>query len=151
MTQATTEKFEYKRSEDIKEWSKAEEKRTRETSEYINKMHRAGDGWDEIYEENFVENIETFTYYDAWRGVEHEVTIAKSNFTYVHSWDENDNPVKRGKAVTGSTFYTVDEDGDYISDDALGYKTLADARHAARLFMDREKQFDHYMAGKERG
>ena len=58
--------------------------------------------------------------------------------------------MKRGKAVTGSTFYSVGEDGDSIDDSVLGYKTLADARHAVELYMDREKQFDEYMARRNR-
>lgn len=149
MTQ-TTDKFVYERSEDIKEWSKAEEKRTRETSDYIDKMHKAGGGWDEFYEENGVGNVESFKFADA-RGKEHEITITKMNFTYVSNWDENDRRVKAGKAVTGSTFYTVDDNEEYISDNDLGYKTLADARHAAQLYADWEKQRVAYWAGKERG
>lgn len=151
MTQAHPTGFVYERSEDIKEWSKAEEKRTKEISDYIYEKQNVGDEWQEYYEVNGIEDIETFTYFDEWRGVEHEVTITKNNLTYARSWDENDNSVKKGKAVTGSIFYTVDEDGDYIDENVIGYKTLADARHAARLYMDREEKFDNYMARKERG
>lgn len=150
-TEMTQERFVYEKDPEIKDWSKAEEKRSEETSQMIDKYHRAGGEWDEYYEENFVEEIETITYYDEWRGREHEISISKMNFTYVHNWDENDNRVKRGKAVTGSTFYSVGEDGDSIDDSVLGYKTLADARHAVELYMDREKKHNAYWAGKERG
>lgn len=134
------EKFEYKRSNNIKAWSAAEEKRTQETSQMVIRYEYAGGEWREYYdtdgEEVFTDEIGKE--YGVREGT--EIVIYKEWFTYNKNWDENDRRVKKGKRVTGSTFYSVAIYGDILDDNVAGYKTLADAKHALELELDFMKQ-----------
>lgn len=137
--------FVYQRSTDLKEWSKAEQKRTEETSRMVNDYLWAGGEWSEYYdtegEQVFSQELSAAEY--GYRdGI--EATITKEHFVYKQNWDENDNRVKRGKTVTGSTFYTVGIDGEVLDENVAGYKTLADAKHALALELDYVKQREAY-------
>lgn len=138
-------KFQYKRSPDIKPWSEAEEKRTQETSQMVIDYENAGDGewreyYDTDYEEVFTQTLPCNEYGIRARDNYVEATIAKEWFFYNRNYDENENRVKKGKKVTGSTFYTVAIDGDMLDENVAGYKTLADAKHALELELDFMKQ-----------
>ena len=134
---ATT--FVYTRSADIKEWSLAEEKRSSDMSAYVNNMINRG-GFYEFYEENPVEDLDSYTIPAGGGFREEEVSITKMNLTYASNWDENDRRVKQGKAVTGSTYYVVQTENGSIDESQFAYKTKADAQHAMQLYIDREKQ-----------
>lgn len=121
-------------NESVKPWSKAEEKRTSETSKFIFNKINEGEEWQEYYEENFVEEIAKHTisipgYKDE------EVTLQKMNLTYVQNWDEEGNRVKKGKALTGSTYYVVYGEDGSIDETNFAYKTKADAEHAMQLYI----------------
>ena len=146
---APVEEFKYVRDPSIKPWSDAEERRTRETSDMIVRLDNAGeDGeFQEYYSPDTYEEIETIPLgsdYGTRNGV--EAVIARQQYNYVHNWDENDNRVRRGGKVTGTVHYTVAIDGDYLNDSQLGYKTLADARHALALELDWLRQRESYNA-----
>ena len=141
----TEERFEYKRSEDIKEWSQAEQKRTAEMSRFvIEKTFETGD-YNEFYEENTVEELEKAVIPASDRPAE-EVSITKMNLVYTQSRDEEGRRVKQGKAVTGSTYYLVQTDNGSINETNFAYKTKADAQHAMRLYIDEETQRRAYYA-----
>lgn len=133
--------FVYERSADIKAWSSAEEKRSQETSEMINKYYHNEDIYEEVYGDE-VFSQELGPEYGFREGT--EANIHKNHWTYVHGWDENDNYVKRGAKVKGSTYYSVGVDGDILNENVLGYKTLADAKHALALELDYYKQRESY-------
>lgn len=117
-----------------KPWTAAEDARTKEVSEMINSKLNEG-GWCEYYDQDSEDSdVEVIEFSIPGRR-DSEITITKSWLTYVHSWDENENRVKRGGKVPGTVYYSVGDDGDIIDENYLGYKTLADARHAAALYM----------------
>ena len=134
------EKFEYKRSNNIKAWSAAEEKRTQETSQMVSRYENAGGEWYEYYDSDMEEVFtdEIGEEYGVREGT--EIAIYKEWFIYNKNWDENDRRVKKGKRVTGSTFYSVGINGDILDENVSGYKTLADAKHALELELDFMKQ-----------
>ena len=117
-----------------KPWTAAEEARTKEISDMINQKLNEG-GWCEYYDQDGEDyDVETIEFAVPGRK-DTEISISKSWLTYVHSWDENERSVKRGGKVPGTTYYSVGDDGEIIDENYLGYKTLADARHAAALYM----------------
>lgn len=139
------EKFTYERSPEIKEWSAAEEKRSNEMSKFVSdKISRTGD-FQEFYEENVVEEITRIEIPGDSNYKDNEISITKMNLVYAQNWDENDRRVKKGKAITGSTYYVVQDDNGSIDEAQFAYKTKADAEHAMRLYLDREKQWRAYM------
>lgn len=146
---AAEERFEYKRSADLKEWSASEEKRTAEMSKYISDKIRTGDSFQEFYEENAVEELDSVTIPGDSNFREEEVSITKMNLVYAQNWDEEDRRVKQGKAVTGSTYYVVQTDNGSIDESNFAYKTKADAEHAMKLYVDEERQRRAYWARKK--
>lgn len=123
-----------KREKELKPWSKSEEKRTEAMSKFISSKLRAGSEWGEFYEENELETLDDYTYVIRVPGFkDNEVTLTKMNLIYAQNWDENDNRVKRGKAVTGSTYYTVQDSDGAIMEDKFAYKTKEDAIHSMKL------------------
>lgn len=133
------ERFEYVKDPELKDWSTAEEKRNTDTTKKIYSLLNEG-SWNEFYEENYVENVETFTISaEGWR--DEEVTVDKMNVVYAQNWDENDKRVKQGKAVTGTTYYTVQGDDGAVNEENFAYKTKEDAIHAAKLYVDRQKKY----------
>lgn len=143
---ATEEKFEYKRSADLKEWSAAEEKRTQETSKMVNRYLYAaeeGEGRGNFGEFYDTDSEDVFTQelgeaYGTRSNV--EATISKAYFTYAQGHDENWKRVTKGKRVAGSTYYSADIDGMVLDENVGGYKTFADAKHALDLELDYMKQ-----------
>ena len=137
--------FVYQRSADLKEWSAAEEKRTQETSRMVDGYWNAGGEWGTFYDTDGeqVYSAEVGEEYGMREGT--ELLITKEHFVYALNYDENDRRVKKGKKVTGSTFYTVSIDGQTLDENVAGYKTLADAKHALNLELDWLKQREqHY-------
>ena len=122
----------------VKPWSKAEEKRSQDISKLIDEKLRTG-GWGEYYETDGGETVEEFDF-EIPGGRTTEIRIGKNTIVYAGNFDENDHRVKKGKSVKGTTHYTVSDDGETIDDSYMGYKTLADARHAAKLYMERAKK-----------
>ena len=124
----------------LKPWSAAEEKRSREMSKYvIDKLH-AGDEFAEFYEENYLEDIDSYTFEADAANNENIVTLGKMNMIYAQNWDENERRVKKGKAVTGSTYYVVQDWNGSIDENCFAYKTKADAMHAMKLWIEEEKE-----------
>ena len=117
-------------------------------SEFVNDKLQTG-GWNEYYEENVVEDIETYEIEGKGVLKDDEVTVSKMNLVYTQNWDENDRRVKRGKAVTGSTYYIVQTENGSIREDKFAFKTKADAIHAAQLYVDEEKQRIEYFRRRE--
>lgn len=147
----TQDTFKYERSSDIKAWSDKEDERTRATSDMVIEYLNRG-GFGEYYEEenlDIVDTIEIGSEYGFRDGT--EITIAKNRVVYASNWDENDNRVKRGKAITGTTFYTVAIDGEVLDDSHPMYKTVADAKHDIALNLDYYKQREAYDKAKKRG
>ena len=89
----------------------------------------------EFYDENCLETIETFEFKGDGNFRDDEIEVRKMNLIYAQSWDENDRHVKKGKAVTGSIYYVVDDSNGSIDETNWAYKTKADAIHAAKLYM----------------
>lgn len=141
------EKFTYTRSPELKEWSDAEEKRSAEMSQWVNDKIRTG-GFSEFYEESVVEDVASETIKVPGWG-EEEVTVSKMNITYVQNWDENDKRVKQGKAVTGSTYYIVQDENGAINENHFAYKTKADAIHAMKLYADEMKQYRNWFNNRK--
>lgn len=137
-----SKEFSYSRSSDIKEWSTAEENRTKETTKMVDSYLYAGDSGefmeyydtvgDDVYTQRLGEEFGTRE--------STEATIMKEQFTYAQNWDENDNRVKKGKKISGTIYYTVAIDGETLNENVAGYKTLADAKHALALELDYMKQ-----------
>lgn len=141
------DRFTYQRSSDIKEWSAKEEQRTKDISKYVSDKIFEG-GWHEYYEENNVETLDTYVIDGDGQLKDEEITLEKMNLVYTQNWDENEKRVKQGKAVTGSTYYSVyGEDGD-INESLFAYKTKADAEHAMKLYIDERKQYIEYLKRK---
>ena len=143
------ERFIYKQSPDIKDWTDKEEQRGIEMSRYVSDKINEG-GFYEFYEENTLETIETFPIDGQGVLRNDEVTIDKMNLIYAQNWDENDRRVKKGKAVTGSTYYVVQADNGSIDEEHFAYKTKADAIHAAQLYVDRQKQYIDYLKRRQK-
>lgn len=123
-----------KYGKEIKPWSEAEQKRSSEMSRYVvDKVYRTGDD-EEFYEENFVEDIDSVVI-KAPGYKDEEVTLSKMNLVYAQNYDEEDRRVKKGKAVTGSTYYVVQTDDGAIDENCFAYKTKADAVHAMELYV----------------
>lgn len=144
------DKFTYKRSLELKPWSEAEERRTKETSNMVHRYNTASNDFGEVYESDNFEDVYEMELNEAEYGVRDGVpaTITKQNFVYATGWDENENRVKRGKSVAGSTFYTVSINGEILNEDVLGYKTLGDAKHALELELDHMKQYEAWKRNK---
>lgn len=142
------EKFVYIRSSDIKDWSNAEEKRSNEMTQYIYSKITEG-SFNEFYEENPVEELDSYTFERDSNFKEDTVSITKMNLVYAQNYDENDKRVKQGKAVTGSTYYSVQTEDGAINESQFAYKTKADAQHAMKLYIDREKQRRAYWARRK--
>ena len=148
------EKFEYKMSKDLKSWSDAEEKRTKDISDMLVRLDNAGDGDFQQFYEPDSDNAETV--YKTTVGEEYgfrngtEIEIYKEYYVYASNWDENDRRVKKGKKVPGTVHYTVSVDGDYLDDNHLGYKTLKDAQHDLALNLDWYKQREDWNKKKRR-
>lgn len=142
-TSTVEEKFTYQRSSDIKEWTDAEEKRSAEMSRYVNDKIFEG-SYQEFYEENHVEELEKFEIPGQGVYKDQTVTVDKMNLIYAQNWDENDRRVKQGKAVTGSTYYLVQTEDGSVNETHFAYKTKADAIHAAKLYVDEQKQHIEY-------
>ena len=126
------------KKEELKPWSKAEQKRTEEMSKYVNAKLRAGMDsgaeFGEFYEETSVEEIASRELPAGNRYREDEVKVTKMVMTYAQNWDENERRVKKGKPVTGSTYYVVQDDNGAIDESNFAYKTKADALHAMELY-----------------
>ena len=147
-TSTVEEKFTYQRSSDLKEWTDAEEKRSREMSKYVNDKIFKG-SYQEFYEENHVEELESFEIPGQGVLKDQTVTVDKMNLIYAQNWDENDRRVKQGKAVTGSTYYLVQTEDGSTDETNFAYKTKADAIHAAKLYVDEQKQLVEYWKRRE--
>lgn len=119
---------------EIKPWSKAEQKRSEEISKWVGDKIRTGDEFGEFYEESFVEDIATKEIPEGGGLREDTLTCSKMNITYVQNWDENDRRVKKGKPITGSTYYIVQTEDGAIDESHFAYKTKADALHAMELY-----------------
>lgn len=142
------EKFEYIQDPELKDWSAAEEKRNADTTKKIYTLLDKG-GWNEFYEENLVENVETFTI-SAEGYKDEEVTVDKMNVVYAQNWDENDKRVKQGKAVTGTTYYTVQDEDGAVNEEHFAYKTKEDALHAAKLYVDRTQKYRDWFSKRSK-
>lgn len=147
-TSTAEEKFTYQRSSDLKEWTDAEEKRSREMSQYITDKIFEG-SYQEYYEENHIEELEKFEIPGQGVYKDQTVTVDKMNIIYAQNWDENDRRVKQGKAVTGSTYYLVQTEDGSTDETNFAYKTKADAIHAAKLYVDEQKQHIEYWKRKK--
>lgn len=121
------------KDDELKPWSKTEEKRSQEMSKWVNDKLRTG-SFGEFYEETFVEDVATKKLPASKRFKEDTLTLSKMNITYVQNWDENDRRVKQGKPVTGSTYYVVQTDDGSIDESCFAYKTKTDALHAMELY-----------------
>lgn len=118
----------------IKPWSKGEDKRTKEMSKFVMDHLKAGEDFGEFYEENVIEEYEpTVLKYEGYK--DDEISVSKMNLIYTQNYDENEMRVKRGKAVTGSTYYVVQTDNGSIDETNFAYKTKADADHAKELYI----------------
>ena len=137
------------RADNLKPWSKSEQRRTEETSKMIDKYLRINeDNGYEIYEQDSEEvyNLELpMSEYGLRDGL--PVWIYKEWFKYAQSRDENYNRVTKGKKVTGTTSYGVSIDGDILDENVLGYKTYADAKHALDLYLDALKKAEQKRRG----
>lgn len=143
-----SETFTYVRSPELKDWTDKEEQRTREMSRFV--IDKTFEGsYQEFYEENTVEDLETITIPGDANFKEQEITLSKMNLVYAQNWDENDMRVKQGKAVTGSTYYLVQTGDGSIDETNFAYKTKADAEHAMKLYIDREKQYRAWWAKRK--
>lgn len=128
------------KEEKVKPWSKAEEKRSVEMSKFINSKLRVSQEFGEFYEENPVEEYEaTPLRFPGYK--DDAISVTKMNLIYAQNWDENDNRVKQGKAVTGSTYYVVQTDDGSIDETNFAYKTKADAQHAMQLYIEELTRF----------
>lgn len=108
-------------------WSAEEEARTQECSKRIYDM-REDLGWDDTDEDG--DAVEVYTF-DLPNRKETEVTISKCYLQKVgHRY--NGETYTR---IPYTTFYTVDDYGMIIDENVVGYATLADARHAAMLYI----------------
>lgn len=143
------ERFEYKRSADLKEWSTSEEKRTADMSKYVSDKIRTGEEFQEFYEENVVEELSKIELPGNGVFKDDEISVTKMNLVYAQNWDENDRRVKQGKAVTGSTYYVVQTEDGAIDENHFAYKTRADAEHAMKLYVDEHKQRVAYWNRRE--
>lgn len=122
------------KEEGIKPWSKAEAQRSKEVTKYITSKTRVTKEYQEFYEENFVEDIyKEPLNFEGFH--DDEISISKMNLVYAQNWDENDNRVKQGKAVTGSTYYVVQTEDGAIDETNFAYKTKADAEHAMKIYI----------------
>jgi len=126
------------KKEEVKPWTKTEQKRSEEMSKYVNDKLHVGEEFGEFYEETPVEEIASRILPATKNYKQDEVTITKMNITYVQNWDENDRRVKKGKVVTGSTYYVVQDDNGSIDESCFAYKTKADAIHAMELYYQEE-------------
>ena len=106
--------------------------------------------YNEYYESNHLDDVATYLIEGQGVLKDNEVVISKYNLVYARNWDENDNRVKEGKAVTGSTYYHVSDDNGAIDETHQAYKTKADAIHAAELYVDQQRQLVEYYK-KKRG
>ena len=127
------------KAQNLKPWSSAEKKRSDEISEVIYNLEHAGDEWCEFYDYGDGEEVKVIEFAPP-TCKKTEVCIYKNWLVYAKNWDENDNRVKRGARVKGTTYYDVADDGDVINENYIGYKTLADAEHAAEIYMQYEIQ-----------
>lgn len=148
ISNSTPTRFNYIQSPDIKDWTDKEEQRGIEMSRYISDKINEG-GFYEFYEENPVETIETIPIEGQGVIRDDEITIDKMNLIYAQNWDENDRRVKKGKAVTGSTYYVVQTSDGAIDEEHFAYKTKADAIHAAQLYADRQRQYIDYLKRRQ--
>lgn len=139
--------FVYVRDASLREWSETEEKHavdmTKKIGHYIYDLS-------EFYEEQWDEEP---LYYETLSGngfSDEEFAVYKSRVVYSGKWDENDELVKQGKAISGTTYYvaTSENSGD-VDESHFAYKTKEEAIHALKLFVDREKQFRDYTYGKK--
>lgn len=139
--QEAQHKNEEEKQEKLKPWSEAEARRSKEMSKYVNDKLRAGDGgFGEYYEENHLEDLASYTFKRDVANVEDTVTVSKMNMIYAQNWDENDRRVKQGKAVTGSTYYVVQNMDGSIDETHFAYKKKEDAIHAMKLWIKEEEQ-----------
>lgn len=111
----------------IKPWSEAERKRSKELTQFLHSKLNCTDEWQEFYEEDVIDSVPG---YDS--GL---VSIYKCRLIYAQNWDENDNRVKQGKTVPGTTYYTVETEDGPVDEECWAYKTLADAKHAMELYV----------------
>ena len=126
----------------LKPWSKAEDQRSKEMSKYVTSKTRVTREFQEFYEENFVEDIyKEPLNFEGFK--DDEISMSKMNLVYAQNYDENDNRVKRGKPVTGSTYYVVQTEDGAIDENNFAYKTKADAEHAMKLYI---KELTEYRA-----
>ena len=113
-----------------KPWSQEEEARTDECSNKLREIMEDY-GYDNIDEES-----DTVEYYNCYfPGIKStDVTICKCRLAKkIYSQrGETTQPIPR------TTYYTVDDDGWIIDENVVGYATLADARHAAMIYIQEE-------------
>ena len=120
----------------LKPWSSSEQRRAEEISNLV---------WPYLRNDQFYETTYTVVY-QAEIGEEYgvregtEVVIAREQVVYAQNWDENDNRVKKGKAIPGTVHYTVGIYGEILDENLIGYKTFEDAKHALDLELDRMKK-----------
>lgn len=110
----------------MKPWSKAEDKRSKEISDFIyNHLFITGE-YAEKYDTQTIEP-EVETYIFPKNSVYKQTQVSISKMCLIDTRTE--------KRVTGSIYYDVDDDGDLIDENYLGYKTLKDAKHAMEIYV----------------
>lgn len=129
---APAEKAPFKYVPTVKPLSPAEEKRTQDMHEKLRDWLFAGDDGE------FMEYYDYGDSKEVYKGdvAGEEVIIYKTHLVYADNRDENGKRVKEGKAVTGSTHYTVSVNGNDLDENIYGYKTFDDAKHALDLYAD---------------
>lgn len=124
----------------LKPWSPSEEKRSKEMTKFISDRLNAGDEFCEFYEENVLQEYPVVKLsFPGYK--DDECSITKMNLIYTKNWDENDNCVKKGKAVPGTVYYMVQTDDGAIDETTWAYKTYSDAEHAMNLFIQDLRKF----------
>ena len=126
-----------------KPFSAAEQKRTDAINDKLKNYLFIDGEYGEVYEEEGIDEVEKYEVYNPWKKRDTELTIYKNHLVYATNYDENDRRVKQGKAIPGTIYYDVAEDGDVIDENLIGYATLDDARHAAMIYM---KEYLHQEA-----
>lgn len=120
----------------VKEWSKAEHKRTKEISDFIyDHLYSGGEYCKEYDEEATEDDVKTYTFPVNNHFKQTTVSISKCHLI----------TVPENKHVAGSNYYSVADDGDVIDENYIGYKTFKDAEHAAQIYIsDRLKQVEYW-------
>ena len=112
----------------MKQFTEAQIARSKEISAFIFEKENKTDIWGrECYESEELEDG-VVTYQFPQNMVYKSTTVSVSKMHLVN--------VKTGKHVPGSNYFVVDDDGDVIDENYIGYKTLGDAKRAMEIYVD---------------